>query len=81
MYSKFNNNLGGILCKLWSYITEHDQKEELKIRKKDSESEKPFLAQDEQSIAENIINLRNSAINKLKTLGLTEDEAKAIVGI
>ena len=56
-------------------------KEELKIRKKDSESEKPFLAQDEQSIAENIINLRNSAINKLKTLGLTEDEAKAIVGI
>jgi hypothetical protein len=32
MYSKFNNNLGGILCKLWSYITEHDQKEELKIR-------------------------------------------------
>jgi sugar-specific transcriptional regulator TrmB len=35
----------------------------------------------EQSLNQEAIVLRQSALDKLKALGLTEDEAKAIVGI
>ncbi len=35
----------------------------------------------EQSLNQEAIALRQSALDKLKALGLTEDEAKAIVGI
>jgi sugar-specific transcriptional regulator TrmB len=35
----------------------------------------------EQSLNQESIVLRQSALDKLKALGLTEDEAKAIVGI
>jgi len=35
----------------------------------------------EQSLNQEVVDLRQSALNKLQALGLTLDEAKAIVGI
>jgi sugar-specific transcriptional regulator TrmB len=62
-------------------IVERDfTEEELVIRQNIVNSVNEIQSAYEQENATNL-NIKNSALDKLKTLGLTEDEAKAIVGL